>query len=463
MAQYQSFPGAPGDSMTLDKLKRMAFPELAGKTFLDVGCNEGFFCGFARHVGAARSVGIDRSHGFIARARERFPDCEFHARGWEWLPEGPFDVILLASALHYAEDQEALLHELVRHLTPDGVLVLELGIVTSKESAWVKVARDNDERLFPTMPRLREVFADYAWKWMGPSVTQAGDPVNRHIIHVSPRRRTAYLLMQPPAFGKSSIARSLFPPAGVPVVSGDQVMGRIAAGKLQVAPGLAAAIGDDYSPFRIDQAIERVFDRGLARDLVATWLAEAGERDFALDAYVPATHQEKVLGHLADAGYMPVVLQWDRPGAKLMPQDVFHAEAEAFYLSMTGAGPASGTQAPGAMGFVDEAKLAGGRLLLRGWAVERDGQLPAVLSVRIGDVVHRLDAFEKQLRPDVQSHLGLAHALVGYQASVPAPGISRLSDLAGLLQVHAHDGATGDAFRLAGPLAKKLEGGGSQA
>ena len=53
MAQYQSFPGAPGDSMTLDKLKRMAFPELAGKTFLDVGCNEGFFCGFARHVGAA--------------------------------------------------------------------------------------------------------------------------------------------------------------------------------------------------------------------------------------------------------------------------------------------------------------------------------------------------------------------------------------------------------------------------
>ena len=57
----------------------------------------------------------------------------------------------------------------------------------------------------------------------------------------------------------------------------------------------------------------------------------------------------------------------------------------------------------------------------------------------------------------------VAHALVGYQASVPAPGISRLSDLAGLLQVHAHDGATGDAFRLAGPLAKKLEGGGSQA
>ena len=449
--------------MTLDKLKRMAFPELGGKTFLDVGCNEGFFCGFARVAGAVRSVGIDRSHAFIARARERFPDCEFHVRGWERLPEGPFDVILLASALHYADDQEALLHELVRHLSPDGVLVLELGIVTSKESAWVKVKRDSDERLFPTMPRLREVFADYAWKWMGPSVAQAGDPVNRHIIHVSPRRRAAYLLMQPPAFGKSSIARSLFVPAGVPVVSGDQVMGRIAAGKLPATPALAGAIGDDYSPFRIDQAIQRVFDRGLARDLVGTWLSEAGKGDFALDVYVPVAYQAAVIGHLSDAGYMPVALQWDRPGAKLMPQDELHARAEAFYLSMAGGGPVDGAPAAGPVGFVDEASLAGGRLVLRGWAVDRDGKLPWALSVRIGDAVHRVETFEKQLRPDVQQHLGLAHALVGYVANVPAPGLSRLSDLSGLLEVHAHDGVAGDAFRFARPLARQIEGGGSQA
>ena len=74
MAQYQSFPDAAGDSRTLDKLKALRLPDLAGKSFLDVGCNEGFFCGFARFLGAGRVVGVDHSEQFIARARVRFPD-----------------------------------------------------------------------------------------------------------------------------------------------------------------------------------------------------------------------------------------------------------------------------------------------------------------------------------------------------------------------------------------------------
>src|SRR5688500_18131793 len=108
MAQYQSFPDAAGDSRTLEKLKALRLPSLHGKRFLDVGCNEGFFCGYARFDGAVRAVGVDHSAGFIARARRRYPDCEFFQQGWEHLPEGPFDVILLASALHYADDQPAL-------------------------------------------------------------------------------------------------------------------------------------------------------------------------------------------------------------------------------------------------------------------------------------------------------------------------------------------------------------------
>ena len=453
MAQYQSFPGAPGDSMTLDKLKRLAFPELAGKTFLDVGCNEGFFCGFARYMGAARSVGIDHGQGFVARARQRFPDCEFHARGWDDLPDGPFDVILLASALHYAQDQEALLHRLAGHLSQDGVLVLELGIVTSRESEWVAVRRDSDERLFPTMPKLREVLAGYAWKWMGPSVTQAGDPVNRHVIHVSPRRRAAYLLMQPPAYGKSSIARSLFTKARMPVVSGDQVIGRIAAGKLEAPEALASAISEDYSPFRIDAAIGRVFDRGLERDLVRLWIDQAGEGDFALDMYVPAPHQDTIRRLLDAAGYMPVVLDWERPGASLLPAAVLQERGEAFYLSLAEQAPPGRAALDGPMGFVDEAGVSGGRLELRGWAVDRDGRMPAALSVRIGESVHMVDEFEKQLRPDVQRHLGLPHALVGYRASIACPGAKRLRDLGGALEVRF---AGGDAFGFATPLAERL-------
>src|SRR3546814_18040827 len=83
------------------------------------------------------------------------------------------------------------------------------------------------------MPKMREVLVDYAWKWMGRSVTQDGDPVGRHVIHVSSRRPVAYLLMQPPGYGKSSLASRLFVPAGMAVVSGDQQLSQIgrAAGR----------------------------------------------------------------------------------------------------------------------------------------------------------------------------------------------------------------------------------------
>src|SRR3546814_19655418 len=102
---------------------------------LEVGCNEGFFCGFAKFQGASRAVGIDQSRAFLERARARFPACEFHQQGWEQLPEGFFDVIQLASALHYADDQAAPMHRLLVRLNPNGVLSLDKGIATSSGRA----------------------------------------------------------------------------------------------------------------------------------------------------------------------------------------------------------------------------------------------------------------------------------------------------------------------------------------
>src|SRR5690606_8698797 len=225
--------------------------------------------------GARRAVGLDHSRLFIERARQRFPDCEFHHQGWDQLPEGHFDVILLASALHYAEDQPALLRRLIESLSDDGVLVLEMGIVSSQESAWVEVERGIDRRSFPTMSKLKEVLDDYAWKWMGRSISQDGDPVGRHVVHVSRRRPVAYLLMQPPAYGKSSIAARLFPPAEIPVVSGDQKIAEIAQGKLAAPPALRRVIVQGYSPFQTDEAVARVFAAGMGVELVAQWAAQA--------------------------------------------------------------------------------------------------------------------------------------------------------------------------------------------
>jgi SAM-dependent methyltransferase len=458
MAQYQSFPDAAGDSRTLDKLKALKLPDMAGRSFLDVGCNEGFFCGFAHFLGAKRSVGVDHSELFIGRARLRFPDCEFYQQGWEHLPDGPFDVILLASALHYAEDQPALLHRLVGQLSPDGVLVLELGIASSADSVWVNVERGIDERVFPSMAKLREVLEDHAWKWMGRSVSQDGDPVGRHVIHVSRRRPVAYLLLQPPAFGKTSIASRLFGPTGVRVVSGDEQIARIAQGKLAAPGNLQAVINRDFSPFRIDEAIRRIFDAGSGADLVRLWATQGGGDDFALDAYVPTEHHAQVGKLLCELGYLPVQLSWDRVGPTLLPAAKIGERAEAFYLSMAG----SGAPRPEMMetlddqsitGFVDELAFNDGNLVIRGWAVDATGTLPQRLAIRVDGKDTIVEAFDRQLRTDVQRHLQLPHALVGYRATLKIPGISGLQDLGTGFAVYVPPAGR---IRLAGRVIKLL-------
>ena len=455
MAQYQSFPDVPGDSHTLDKLKALQLPDLRGRSFLDVGCNEGFFCGFASYQGASRVLGVDHTAGFVERARRRFPACEFLCTDWNHLPEERFDVILLASALHYAEDQPALVHSLVDRLEPDGVLVLEVGIASSPKAEWTRIKRGIDERYFPSMPKLREVLSDYAWKWMGKSVPQAGDPVGRHVIHVSRRRPVAYLLMEPPGYGKSSIARRLFQPAGVPVVSGDELMASVAEGKREAPQKLRDCLAHEYSPFHIDKTIHRAFAAGLGPDLVGLWASQAADADFALDAYVPAEHQQQVVDQLLLLGFLPVKLQWDKVGPRTAASGSQASDAEAFYFSLAGqaAPKVAETDAPAtrAAGFVDEVTLDGGCLTVRGWAVSSSGLLPEKMHMHVGARTLVIDRFEKQTRPDVQRHLDLPHALVGFRFSVEVPGIASLAQIVDGFELYDPAGAS---FRLAGPVAK---------
>ena len=461
MTQYQSFPGAAGDSRSLDKLKALRLPVLAGKNFLDVGCNEGFFCGFAAYAGARHSVGLDRSAMFVERARTHFPHCEFIQGDWNTLPEGPFDVILLASALHYAEDQPALVHSLVSRLGRDGVLVLEIGVAQSANAEWVRTRRGIDERYFPSMPMVREMLAGYAWKWMGPSVMQDGDPVKRHIFHVSRPRPLAYLLMQPPAFGKTSIARSLFGASAVRVVSGDELVAHIAGGKVEASADLSSAVSEDFSPFRLDQAIRKVFDRGQGAELVQACIARAGDGDIALDMYVPQERHALVEQLFSDAGYLPVVLHWSRPGAELPSQEDLNRDADAFYLSLVQ--PGAPVQAQGAdvpwlpagCGFLDDIRYDEGRLELRGWAVDRNGDMPAKIAVSVGDRTLEIGNFERQIRQDVQRSLKLPHALLGYRMVLDLPGLSARAIARGL-KLKIPGGAT---FGLSGPLDKMLAGG----
>jgi len=461
MSPYQSFPGAPGDSLSLQKLRALRLPSLVGQSFLDVGCNEGFFCGYARFDGARQVVGIDQSESFIDQARARFPDCEFFCQTWDRIPPGPFDVILLASALHYAKDQALLIRTLMAELAPEGTLVLELGVHEATSKEWIAVERASDARLFPTWRQLHDVLVPYAWKNIGPSAMQQGDSVPRHVIHVRHRKPVAYLLMEPSGFGKSSICRMLFERAAIKVVSGDTVIGRIAERRILVPPDLGALVEAHYSPVRIDQVVGNVATAGLLRALVDIWLNEAGIQDFALDAFVPSEFHQEVVDAVSASGFMPVKLSWDRVGQHLPPNEAVLRRAEEYFESLHVAGP--GTNASGssemapfkAAGTVERIIIENGTLVISGWAFDENGELPHWLRLMVGTQTIDVSEFERQLRPDVQRHFGLSHALCGFVVKVRVNGGGDLPDLG---EVHVFGGSTlqdlQGPFRTAGYLTR---------
>ena len=251
-------PSANGHAKLVQRLAALHLPPLAGKRFLEIGCGEGSACGFAAHLGAQAVVGLDDDLASVAQARLRFGHCEFHSLDEDRLPEGRFDVILLSPLLHRHAEPQRLIALALARLAPDGLLVLDAAVASSKASEFISHARAGaPEGHFASMPLMREWLAPYAYKHLGSSGSLAGYPVATHVFHIRARRPFAYLLMQPPAFGKSTIGRCLFTPAGVPLVSGDQLLLDIAEGRTQVPAPLLAAIQPGFSASAIHRLGEQ--------------------------------------------------------------------------------------------------------------------------------------------------------------------------------------------------------------
>lgn len=453
--QYQSFPDAAGDSDSLAKLIALRLPDVRGLRMLDVGCNEGFFCGYAAFAGAASVLGIDASAEFIQRARQRFPSAQFLQQSWDQLPPGEFDLILLASALHYASDQAALLQALLQRLSPSGVLVLELGIAAGDETAWVEVDRGFDRPRFPTWGMLAQLLPGCVWKMLNHSVPQAGDPVPRYVLHVRRRLPFACLLLQLPGSGKTTLSQQLFAASAFYRIENDQCLLRIAAGEYEVGAQLRALVQNGFQPQALDAALRRVIEAGALPQLVDLWLRLAQGRDFVLDGYIPAMAQSALLQQIKHAGYCPVLLQADLPGpgltqvheAQVMAQEWLnhlrqHSSQQTAPLLQQPL-PFQGTR-----GHWDSMSLENGKLKLSGWAVHESGRMPALLQLCIGEQQQLFERFERRARPDVQQVFGLPHGMLGWVvfADVP-PGLTR-DQLLPLISLYGGD----DPASLSGPF-----------
>ncbi|MDR0827858.1 MAG: methyltransferase domain-containing protein [Desulfovibrio sp.] len=311
---YQDFPWQKGGSLSFKKLTSLSLPPLQGKKVLDVGCNEGYFSGWASFQRASFVKGIDKQQKSIEQARIWFPQCRFSCIDWCELGSEKYDLIICLSAIHYAADQQQLIDLLMSRLEPDGLLVLELGIADGEGDEFIPITRNitatvTDTRLFPTHNKMHSLLDKYSSKYMGSSVMQAGDPVPRHVYHVCHTRPYAILLMDGHYAGKTSFVEAIIC-EDIFRIRGEGLYHEIADGKVFASDSLKDLI--QYVPgtkhMIPPQITENICTKGLLPEFIqiCRHLAEKHGKNLVLEHYIPYAHREKAAMLFHEAGYFVV-------------------------------------------------------------------------------------------------------------------------------------------------------------
>lgn len=120
-----SKPGQSGvpDYDTLESL----LPSLKGKSVLDIGCGDGWFCRWARQNGAKKTHGIDVSQTMLAKAQQSSIDDQVMSfstldlnRPDATLLELAYDFVFSSLTLHYLLDLRRTLCSVHDSLQPGG-------------------------------------------------------------------------------------------------------------------------------------------------------------------------------------------------------------------------------------------------------------------------------------------------------------------------------------------------------
>lgn len=212
--QYQTFSDIVGASDSKAKLTALQLPDLAGKSFLDIGCNEGFFCIHAFSNYAINVTGLDSSDEFIkaAKLRSLGMNIRYIKQNWDILPEEKFDVILFASALHYVTKPIDFFENIFNHLTDDGVLILECGLQDEHIiNTSVTIQKRHDGiRYYPDADTLINVWLNkFSCRPIRKSVKQAGDELTRYVFHCSKKKTSVILISGTSGVGKSFISNHI--------------------------------------------------------------------------------------------------------------------------------------------------------------------------------------------------------------------------------------------------------------
>lgn len=109
---------------------RALFPDLKGKSVLDLGCGFGWHCRHAVEQGAEKVLGIDLSSKMIdeARVKNSDPKITYRVCGAESyeFPEGMYDCVISNLVLHYIENLEVIYRKVHGTLKENGVFLINI-------------------------------------------------------------------------------------------------------------------------------------------------------------------------------------------------------------------------------------------------------------------------------------------------------------------------------------------------
>ncbi|MEE2001495.1 class I SAM-dependent methyltransferase [Alkalimonas sp. MEB108] len=311
--------------ISLPRIELLRLPDLKGLRVLHLMCGDGLLCGFAHFSGASRVLGTDPSAENIMQAQSNYPGCDFQQLELQQLPDETFDIIVLSS-LHHASGKKQFIQQLMQRLCSTGMLVLEQGIAVGRRR-WSTLSIAGQAFRFPSQKGLETLLRPYAWKLQGTGLIRASDPVRRFVVHVQKRKPYAYLLLQPPGFGKTTLARQAFSPSRAVLISGDLLYSKVARGRLQAPAHLSDLICARYQEYQFAGETKRQYDwadvtqriisAGLLPELVDFWLAEHGLTDCVIDSFIPAEHHAAVQKLLQQRGYVAVLLHWQMEQTQL--------------------------------------------------------------------------------------------------------------------------------------------------
>lgn len=295
----------------IDEISNLALPPLLNKSFLEIGCGEGFFCGYAYFEGANKIIGLDKSDKELDIAKSHFPSCTFlnisNNLAKIIASQETFDLILCSMCSEELQ-YDTLLPLLMKHLNSNGTLIAKI-----------------PENILPD-----KLLTNYAYKGMSERVYKFNEYSPLRIYHIKNRLPYAILLMGHSGSGKSTVARYLFP--GLPVISGDDVMREIANLEPHSLDGkfnyLNLICSGPNNRLTIGGIMIEIFNSAAGKEYSCLIADLAAHKDFVYDGVIHENFRHVFVGQLKALGYQ--VLPLDTPEPIPSPNDLFkHAKAES--------------------------------------------------------------------------------------------------------------------------------------